>query len=329
MLKYAIIGFGGLGKVHFANLTEIEKQRGDISLTAICNADITSLGSTVTINTRSVSLEDVDFSKYGLYTDYKEMISKEELDFVFIALPTYLHCEVAVYCMEHGLHVFCEKPMAVSIKQCKVMKEASLRWGRKLMIGQCLRFAEEYTFIKDIKESGKYGKAVKARFYRNSPLPGWSQGNWMLDEAKSGGCIVDMAAHDIDIVTRIFGEPDDVYALSTHSMAPYESVNALLSYPETAVQIDVDWGIHSSYDFKSGYDITFEGAHIEYCNGKMKIYTDNGVEEREITNRIHHRKEAEEFVRVICENGEFAECDVSSVYNSMELLFKIKEGAAR
>ena len=182
MKKYAIIGFGGLGKVHFLNLLDIEKNRGDICLTAICNADLDAITKNIELNIKSVSMENIDFSKYNLYTDYKEMIDKENLDFVFIALPSFLHCEVCVYCMEHGLDVYTEKPMAISLEQCELMMNTSAKTGKKLMVGQSLRFSDEYIFIKEAIRNNTYGKVIKAEFSRKSPLPGWSYQNWLLDE---------------------------------------------------------------------------------------------------------------------------------------------------
>ena len=160
MKNYAIIGFGGLGKTHFLNLIQIEKQRKDIRLAAICNADIESITKSIKINLGNVNLDDIDFSRYNLYTDYKEMIEKEDLDFVFIALPTYLHCEVAVYCLNHGLNVYTEKPMAITLTQCEMMIDAAERNGKKLMVGHCLRFTGEYEFLKELTEGGKYGKPI-------------------------------------------------------------------------------------------------------------------------------------------------------------------------
>lgn len=325
MLRYAIIGFGGLGKVHFQNLLEIEKQRGDIALTAICNSDIISLNSSVALNTRTVEVDNIDFSQYGLYTDYSEMIEKENLDFVFITLPTYLHCEVSVYCMEHGLHVFCEKPMAITMEECEKMIEASQKFNKKLMIGHCLRFADEYNYIKNLIETKKYGKPVKAEFYRMSPLPTWSYDDWLLDEARSGGCVVDMAAHDVDLVNWMFGKPMDVYSVSSHNMASYESVFAICSYPDLTVRISVDWGLHSSFKFKTGYAVTFENAHIERVGDKVTIYTNDGVTETEIKKSNSHMKEAAEFIEAVADGKPFATADISSVYESMKLLFEIKQ----
>ena len=91
------------------------------------------------------------------------MVEKEDLDFVFIALPTYLHCEAAVYCLNHGVNVYTEKPMAITLTQCEMMIDAAEKNGKKLMVGQCLRFTGEYELLKELTENGKYGKSAYQR----------------------------------------------------------------------------------------------------------------------------------------------------------------------
>ena len=89
MHKYAIIGFGALGKLLFSNLLRLEAERGDIRLAAICNNDLEAIKKNVKINIGEVSVDNVDFSKYALYTDYREMLECEELDFVIVTLPSF------------------------------------------------------------------------------------------------------------------------------------------------------------------------------------------------------------------------------------------------
>ena len=139
MLKFAQIGFGGLGKVHYNNIAAVTEKTGEIELAALCDIDENQFKRQTETNLgkNEVSL---DFSGIHLYTDYKEMLEKEELDFVITALPTYLHAEVAIYALEKGNHVFSEKPMALRVEDCEAMIEASRRNNVKLMIGQCLRF---------------------------------------------------------------------------------------------------------------------------------------------------------------------------------------------
>lgn len=324
MKNYAIIGFGGLGKSHFLNLVEIEKQRGDIRLVAICNAELESITKSVALNIGYVDMESVDFSKYNLYTDYKEMIEKENLDFVFVTLPSFLHNEAVVYCLGKGLDVYTEKPMALELEHCEDMINAACNNNKKLMVGQCLRFTSEYKFLKKAVESGIYGKPIKAEFSRKSPIPLWSASGWLLDEKKSGGCIVDMHIHDVDAMVWLFGVPEEVYALSTSNMAKYESTYALYKYPNLAVSIIGDWGIQASYKFKASYGVTFENAYIECINGKVTVYTNETAEEIELEESNSLYEEEVEFIEAVVDGKPFKNATIESVYETMKIIFEEK-----
>ena len=103
-------------------------------------------------------------------------MDKEDLDFVICALPTYLHKKYAVMAMEKGLHVFSEKPMARWSAEAQEMIEVSQKTGKKLMIGQCLRFSGLYEKAKEYIDSGIYGKVLRAEFKRYSCLPACGPG---------------------------------------------------------------------------------------------------------------------------------------------------------
>ena len=93
MYKYAIIGFGGLGKLHLTNLLQLEQERGDFHLQAICGADPESFKESVKLNLGTVDLSEIDISDCHFYQDYKELIDTEKPDFILSTLPTFLHEE--------------------------------------------------------------------------------------------------------------------------------------------------------------------------------------------------------------------------------------------
>lgn len=325
MHKYGIIGFGALGKLIFTNLLKFEEIRDDIKLVAICNDDISTITKNVKINIGDVNIDNVDFSQYNLYTDYKEMLEKEELDFVFVTLPSFLHCEVCTYCLEHGVDVYVEKPMAISMEQCDMMMKAAKDNNRKLMVGLCLRFSNEYRYLKELVDSEKYGKVVKAEFFRKSPYPVWSANGWLLDEKKSGGCIVDMHIHDVDIAVWLFGAPQDITSYSTHCRSDYESVYALYKYQDKMVSVIGDWGIASAYKFNAGYNVTFEKAYVENKSGKVVLYTDEEITEVEFEDKqTSYYREVVEFIEAVVNNKPFVTADIDSVYETMKVVFKEK-----
>lgn len=325
MKNFAIIGFGGLGKTHFLNLLRHEKERGDICLKAICNDTLETIKNDITINITTATISDIDFSRFNLYTDYKEMVEKENLDFVIVALPTFLHSEVSIYLLNHGIDVLIEKPMAASLLECREMIAAAEKNGRKLMVGHSLRFSQEYKFLKETVINKTYGNPIKAEFARKSPLPSWSFGNWMLDETKSGGCIIDMHVHDVDMMQWLFGSPEEINVAASNNMAPFECTYSIYKYPNFIASIITDWGIQGSFSFTSSFAITFENAYIESVNGNLKIYTNNEVIDGNLIENNELYEEEKEFIEAVVDGKPFKTADVYSVYETMKIVFKEKE----
>ena len=125
MLKYAIIGLGGLGKSHFRAYDIIKKELGDeIKLVALCDIRKEAFTATVATNLGD-DTSSKDYSDYNLYYNVDDLLENEKLDFAVIVVPTYLHEELAVKVMSKGINVFSEKPMAITAEAAKNMLDAS------------------------------------------------------------------------------------------------------------------------------------------------------------------------------------------------------------
>ncbi len=112
-LKAGIIGLGKMGISHAA----IVGPHPSVDMVAVCD-------------TSSLVLDVFrKFSKVNVYTDYTKMIEKEKLDFVVIATPTRLHYPMVKYALDKGIHVFCEKPFCLSVKEGKeLVNLANQQW---------------------------------------------------------------------------------------------------------------------------------------------------------------------------------------------------------
>ena len=275
MLKYALIGFGGLGKLHLGNLLRLEQERpGEIKLCAICGTTKEAATGAVQTNLGTVDMSNVDFSECGFYQDYKDMFAAEKPDFVVTALPTAIHEEVAVYALEQGVHVFSEKPMALTVEGCDRMIETAKRMGKKLMIGQSLRFSPGYTQLREYIRSGVYGKVYRAEFSRYSAMPKWTWNNWILDPKQSGGCVLDMHIHDVDVINWLFGKPKAVSSVGTAQKCQLESVFTRYEYGDKVVSSAADWSLPDKFPFTFRTMVNFEKATVELTNGKMTVHTD-------------------------------------------------------
>ncbi len=274
MLKFGIIGFGGLGKVHFNNY-QFVKEHKDIKLVAICDVEESAFKSKTSTNLGEDS-SVLDFTGINLYNDACEMLEKEELDFVISALPTYLHEKYAVMAMEKGIHVFSEKPMALTFEQGKHMLEVSKKNNVKLMIGQCVRYFPHYVKLKEIIESKEYGKIIDAEFNRLSLTPVWGWQNWFMDESLSGGAVLDLHVHDVDFINYVFGRPKAICSIATNQVSRHDSITTLYYYDDVAVTARGSWGESDSFDFHTPFRARFENATIECIEGVYTVYPQGG-----------------------------------------------------
>src|SRR5207302_192754 len=121
------------------------------------------------------------------FTDYKKMLKEIRPDLVSIALPNFLHAPVSIDCMRAGAHVFCEKPMALDVRQAQRMQIISRETRRKLGINLSYRFTPAARALKDMADQGFLGQSYHAstRWLRRDGFPGF--GGWFGKKRVSGG----------------------------------------------------------------------------------------------------------------------------------------------
>jgi predicted dehydrogenase len=278
MIKVALVGIGFMGRVHLENYIRLEKEGFPVKLAAICDVDEEKFKcSTIEGNIKSV-IGGYDLSKYNLYTDFNEMLEKEELDMVDMPLPTYLHDEYTIRALNRGLNVLCEKPMALTPERCQGMIDAAQSSGKKLMIGQCLRFWPAYEYLKECVEDKRFGSPVGGCFFRGGGTPKWSWDNWLLDVKRSGGCIMDQHVHDIDTVNWLFGKPEYVSTIGKNSIpgSGYDILSTNYVYPDgKIINTQDDWTLNGEYGFEMRYRMNFEGGNLVFEKGILTVNPNN------------------------------------------------------
>jgi predicted dehydrogenase len=148
-----------------------------------------------------------------IFEDYKEMLKMPELDAVDICTPNVWHSIMAVDALEAGLHVFCEKPDAVSVEEAEKMKAAAEKSGKTLMVMRNNRYLPSSGFMKEYVEAGKMGEIYAARcgWQRRRGIPG--KGGWFTTkELSGGGPLIDLGVHMIDLTMWLMGNPKPVAA---------------------------------------------------------------------------------------------------------------------
>lgn len=264
MLKTGLIGCGNMGGGHLNNYYRFNKENDLLNLVCVCD-----------IREERLRIVNQEEHEIRLYRDLDEMLEKEKLDMVTIALPTYLHHDAAIKCLEHGIHVLCEKPMALTAKDCDEMIAAAEKAGKLLLIGQCLRFAGNYVYLKKLVEEETYGRVISAHFIRSSscnPPAGWN--NWFLTKDLSGGGLYDLHIHDADIMRWLFGNPTAVSAVTrdVFETSKNDSFAGVYHYPDMVISAESDWS-WKKFPFTADYTVNFENATLSLHNNVLTLAT--------------------------------------------------------
>jgi len=263
MLKVGIVGFGFMGQTHYKCWKALEGAK----VTAICdvNPNIEEDTKRAVGNIGDTS-EAVDFSSLQLFTDLDQMLNTAELDAVSITLPTCLHADCSIKALAAGVNVFCEKPMALNVKDCQRMIAETKRSGKILQIGHCVRFWPEYAKAKEIIDSGEYGRVIAAMFQRLGSAPTWSIDNWFLDEERSGGMALDLHIHDTDFVQYLFGIPNAVssFAAKDAGGGIIHIVSQYLYDDDKVITAEGGWAMTPTFGFEMSFNIVLQKATLVY-----------------------------------------------------------------
>jgi predicted dehydrogenase len=189
MIKVGIIGAGGMGIDHAACISKVN----DVKIAAI--SDINSIKAETLAKTYNAEVIDTD-----------AVINSNNIDVVFICVPTSSHANLVIKSAKAGKHVFVEKPLARTLNEGREMLQATKKV--KFMVGHILRFFPEYSTIKRIVDKGTIGKPGIVRTTRAGKFPG----AWYLAIEHGAGVVLDLLIHDIDFLRWCFGDVKRVYA---------------------------------------------------------------------------------------------------------------------
>ncbi len=200
----AVIGTGRAGMIHAANYVHGVRRCRLVALVDSVEQAVLAAGN-------ELGVEDT-------YTDFRAALRHPHVDAVVIATPTSLHAEIAVAAAEHGKHILCEKPMAITVAECDAMLAATERAGVVLQIGFMRRYSEDFLAAKARIDAGDIGSVVQVKTLTHGP----SQPKpWMFNLQHSNGPLAEVNSHDIDTVRWMSGsEFADVYAIAGNYRTP-------------------------------------------------------------------------------------------------------------
>jgi predicted dehydrogenase len=207
-LRFAIIG---CGRISYKHVEAIVKNNEDAVLVATCDLELEKAE-----NKRDEYLQKSGLDlQVAVYTDYKEMIEKEEIDVVTIATESGYHAEIAIYCMKKGIHAIVEKPIALSIQDAKEMVKVAKEYKVKLCVSHQNRFNKSIQMLRNSIEENRFGRLINAtaRILWNRNEGYYTQAPWRGTWALDGGTLMNQCIHNIDLLQwTLGGEIDTVYA---------------------------------------------------------------------------------------------------------------------
>ncbi len=211
-MKYALIGCGRIAINHVKAVLN-----NDLEFLAVCDLSLEAI---------DILQKKTEFDKsIECYTDYKKMIEDHpEIELVAIATESGVHAEIALYCIDHGINVIIEKPMAMSMTDAEEIVRRSQVNNIKVSVCHQNRFNVAIQQMRKALEGGRFGKishgSINVRWNRNQNY--YDQAPWRGKWASDGGCLFNQCIHGIDLLRWMMGEDiDEVYGVTKQQFHNY------------------------------------------------------------------------------------------------------------
>lgn len=288
-MNAGVIGVGNMGQHHARNYSEIN----GINLIAISDIE-PKIGQSLAKR-----------FKCHYYQDYRELLAKEKLDLVTIAVPTKLHKKVALDCIAKGIHILIEKPIAGSIAEAKEIVAKAKQKGIKFTVGHIERFNPAILKLKEMIDKGRLGKITSIVTRRIGPMP---------TRIKDANVVIDISVHDIDMMNWFYGRlPDSIAAGGGNALnrTQQDYVNIFLKYGESSGLAQANW-ITPVKIRKIMVSGTKAYAEINYITQEFDLY------------EVNYTADADDFGEFVIKFGEPKEKKIIKVDNIEPLKAEIK-----
>ncbi len=239
-LKIGLVGCGGLGSRHAGHVAGME----GAEVVAVCDHARAS----------AEALAHQLPSQPAVYDDHRTMLAAQALDVVLVVTPNFVHSTMTVDAAMAGAHVFCEKPMALTLADCDAMIEAADNAGVFLMIGYVRRFQNAYREMKRLIDDGRIGEVRMAHAVRLGTGPPGGAAGWQFCREKYGG-LFSMHSHELDQLTWMAGD--------------VRAVQAVMRYDGTSDNT-VEESIFIHLEFRSGAIGSLSSSRI-YPGGSYEL----------------------------------------------------------
>lgn len=208
VFKIALVGCGGMGRRHANGYIELRKYFNTVEMIAVCDLH-EEVASTV-----ADEIGEETGSRPDVYTDFDELLANADLDGVAIVTSTPMHHRFAIKAMEAGLHVITEKPMGLTLKACRLMREVANTTGKVMAVAENYRRDPMNRLTRALLDAGAIGTPYFALDIGVNSSNGAVMHStvWRAKKEQAGGSPLDAGVHNADMLLYLLDGADTLYA---------------------------------------------------------------------------------------------------------------------
>lgn len=255
-MKFAVIGTGIIAARHFDAIATLSC----CTLSAVCDINEEAANKCA--------------QQYGVpyFTDYRQIPDNCDAEAVILNLPHGIHCEVAEFFLDRGLHVLVEKPMANTSEECRRMIAAAERSGKCLAVAHPQGFFAANRQVRKIVQSGELGQLYMATEFRSDNYFREARPKWFLKKTTAGGGIVmNFGAHSLDMLCYITGSKP---ASICGTMGNLMTGDDIEGHAQIAVKMEN--GVSATITF-NGYGKFGREVYYYFTAGALKVVNSSSL----------------------------------------------------
>ena len=236
IVRFGLIGAGGISQAYSAAISEMT----DAKLVAVTDTNLTA-AIDMAAEHDAVAFETLD-----------AMISGCELDAVIVCTPPLYHPEHCITLLDKGIHVLCEKPLAIDSSSAVMMVQAAENGNAIFTMASKFRFVDDIKQAKEFVESGKLGKIILFENCFSGKVDMTKRWN-SEPEVSGGGVLIDNGTHSLDIMRYLLGNLSEIQVVEgarVQQMQVEDTVHVFVRAESGAMgSIDLSWSMHKPSDY--------------------------------------------------------------------------------
>jgi len=240
------------------------------------------------IASRTLQKAEQFAARHGIqraFGSYEALLESQDIDAVYIALPTALHYDWARRAIEAGKHVLCEKPLAENARLAQELTLSARQHGRVLVEAMHIRYLDTLRRQRELVAGGEFGRLLRIESCFRTPYAPMAKDDFRLHFELGGGAALDLGCYAVSCLRYVAGEEPEVLSVQHKCMSPQIDrwMRAMIRFP-SGIEGVVEFGFRGFYMPRDGVVVTCEKGRIKW-GGKGLVLEKDGNEIRELLPR--------------------------------------------